>query len=65
LVELPDQGYAAIGPAGTQDFRRPDRSLVGAIKLCRFALELDPYIPDLHQLPAEARLWPGAARILD
>jgi WD40 repeat protein len=58
LVHLPDGGYATLLPGGKYKLEGdPGDRLWWAMKLCRFgAGELDPYVPEIEQLAAEATL---------
>jgi WD40 repeat protein len=60
LVALPNGGYAVLLPDGSYKLAGdPGQALWWAIKLCRFAPgELDPYIPEIRRLPAEAPILP-------
>ncbi|HUN36123.1 MAG TPA: pentapeptide repeat-containing protein [Trebonia sp.] len=61
LVDLPDGGYAALLPDGRHKIAgNPTDRVWWAIKLCRFeAGELDPYVPSIRRLPADAPIFPG------
>ncbi len=55
LVPLPGDGYAVLTPDGYKLDGDPDDRLWWAIKLCRFEPgELDPYVPGIVRLAAEA-----------
>src|SRR5262249_8445534 len=58
LVALADAGSALLLPDGPYKLSGdPGETLWWAIKLCRFAPgELDPYIPGLRRLPADANI---------
>jgi WD40 repeat protein len=60
LVLLPNDGYAVLLPDGSYKLAGdPGQALWWAIKLCRFAPgELDPYIPEIRRLPADAPILP-------
>jgi WD40 repeat protein len=60
LVPLPDGGYFTQLPDGSYKLDGdPTDRVWWAIKLCRFeAGELDPYVPNIKRLPAEARILP-------
>jgi hypothetical protein len=61
LVPLPDGGYATLLPDGSYKLEGdPGDKLWWAIKLCRFAPgELDPYVPEIRRLPADAPVISG------
>jgi hypothetical protein len=56
LIALEDGGYAILLPDGSYKLQGdPGDRLWWAIKLCRFAPgELDPYVPAITRLPADA-----------
>jgi WD40 repeat protein len=56
LVALPDDGYAWFLPDGRYKFSGdPGDRFWWAIKLCRFEPgELDPYVPEIRRIPADA-----------
>jgi WD40 repeat protein len=56
LAALPDDGYAVLLPDGSYKLAGdPGQARWWAIKLCRFAPgELDPYVPEIRRLPADA-----------
>jgi hypothetical protein len=60
LVPFPRTGYAVLLPDGSYKLDGdPGNTLWWAIKLCRFAPgELDPYVPEIHRLPADAQIFP-------
>jgi DNA-binding beta-propeller fold protein YncE len=60
LVPLPDGGYAIVLPDGSYKLDGdPGDRLWWAMKLCRFAPgELDPYVPEIRRLPADAPILP-------
>ncbi|MBV9382680.1 MAG: WD40 repeat domain-containing protein, partial [Streptosporangiaceae bacterium] len=61
LRVLPEGGYVALLPEGYKLNADPGDDLWWAIKLCRFAPgELDPYVPGLRRLPADAPIRLGA-----
>jgi WD40 repeat protein len=60
LVPLSNNGYAVLLSDGSYKLAGdPGQALWWAIKLCRFALgELDPYVPEIRRLPANAPILP-------
>jgi WD domain, G-beta repeat len=60
LVALPNDGYAVLFPNGAYKLAGdPGDALWWAIKLCRFAPgELDPHVPEIRRLPADAPIPP-------
>ena len=62
---VPGEGYVVLVPDGYKLDGDAGDHLWWATKLCRFAPgELDPYVPGLRRLPAEAPILPlPAARV--
>jgi WD40 repeat protein len=60
LVPLPERGYATLLPDGSYKLDGdPGDRLWWATKLVRFAPgELDPYVPEIRRLPADAPILP-------
>jgi NACHT domain/WD domain, G-beta repeat/Pentapeptide repeats (8 copies) len=60
LMPLPDDGYTVLLPDSSYKLAGdPGQALWWAIKLCRFAPgELDPYVPEIRRLPADAPILP-------
>ena len=61
LVPLTEGGYATLLPDGSYKLDGdPGDRLWWAMKLCRFAPgELDPYVPEIRRLPADAPILPA------
>jgi WD40 repeat protein/3',5'-cyclic AMP phosphodiesterase CpdA len=61
LIALPEGGYATLLPDGSYKIEGdPGDRLWWAMKLCRFGPgELDPYVPEIRRLPAEAPILPA------
>ncbi len=60
LIALAEGGYCALTPDGYKLDGDPGNDLWWAVKLCRFAPgELDPYVPGLRRLPADAPILPA------
>jgi hypothetical protein len=60
LIPLPEDGYATLLPDGSYKlYGDPGDNLWWAMKLCRFAAgELDPHVPEIRRLPADASILP-------
>jgi WD40 repeat protein len=61
LIPLPDGGYATLLPDGSYKLEGdPGDRLWWAMRLCRFSPgELDPYVPEIRKLPADAPILPS------
>ena len=62
LITLPEGGYATLLPNGSYKLEGdPGDRLWWVMKLCRFGPgELDPYVPEIRRLPADAPILPQA-----
>jgi WD40 repeat protein len=62
LIALPEDGFAALLREGSYKIEGDgDARLWWAMKLCRFGPgELDPYVPEITRLPADAPILPEA-----